>query len=73
MEDNAIFYKPGYEETIPQFLEQLEGPAVLEYMRPDMGSLAQTTIHDYNYYIELAGMTNYSDFVTKYLDGRQSP
>ncbi|MEK7605668.1 MAG: GNAT family N-acetyltransferase [Patescibacteria group bacterium] len=69
MEDNAIFYKPGYEETIPQFLEQLEGPAVLEYMRPDMGSLAQTTIHDYNYYIELAGMTNYSDFVTKYLDG----
>jgi hypothetical protein len=71
MDSNKVFIKPGYEDLIPAFLQQIHEPAVLAplanpYMLPKLTPEPYTT----KYVADLKGMTEFRDFTTKYFDGK---
>ncbi len=70
MEDNGLFLKKGYEDCSEEFLDQVQGerPALLEYIGESL-NLNGSVIHDYNYFINLKGLSDYEDFLHHYLHG----
>ena len=71
MDSNKVFVKPGYEDLIPAFLQQINEPAVLAplaspYMIANHTPEAYTT----KYIADLKDMTEFRDFTTKYFDGK---
>jgi len=67
MEDNAIFIKKDYEKYYNNFLECIDRPALLEYLRPDMKLLQNSVIQDFNYSVNLRSLRSYEDFIYLYL------
>jgi hypothetical protein len=69
MENNSAFIKPGYEYIIPHLLEQIDRPALLEYMSPTSSILPHAENHENEYYADLIGLRHYHDFIETYMSG----
>jgi hypothetical protein len=70
-DDNKVLILPGYEETIPQFLAQIDEPAILTSLKDKYrvnGKEAEHYIDRFE--LDLTKFTSFEDFLQKNLDGK---
>lgn len=65
METNRVFIKPGYENTVPHYYNQIPTPVNLESISAQDEFTSNFPIQDYKYVLPLTKYQNFDDYVTQ--------
>lgn len=70
MEDNYVFIKPGYEEYIPKFYNNIKEPARLEDIAGEDPFTKSLDIFEYKYVSDLEGLKSINEYLIKYFKAK---